>query len=718
MSTSRWKWLFRDLGAAFAFSSLLFSFLLPTWVVFIFGSCLLLAFLGLRPLQKMEFVSALLLLAFAVPLFASAFLGKTDFVIAACCFSCIFSALRMMGTPNESTDAQVHLGALLMMTGGAALTGELWYLFSLFGFAVFTPISMGMGVLQYHGASSSEIRPALYRIGMGIGLASIGMLLFFIFLPRLSWKIGHVPLPRGMGAVTGLADTVKLQSNGDIKTSPRIIARIELKPDPKRSQLNHYWVARYYRDFDGKEWHSPRAEKTTDSQIVFPRKTGRKLSQQIELLPAYGSATLIALDRPFLFLNLERASSQGNIPTSITEFKESEIRATINATSLSYHAQSFLPGNEAELFSADTAENIQATAPKPIAVLPLKTPLKIHRSPSTTNKIPGPSKNILTPQKTQAVARRDETLDAWLEDYKQLPENMDARIAKLAQDILKTEKSPIKAARLIENYLSQNLQYALETASNEEEPLANFLFTKKRGHCEQFATAFAVLLRQGGFASRVVGGFFGGEQLGNRYILRAGDAHAWTQVYDERLGWVSFDATPPVGRQARLNAFLAWALEIQETLDAWWQSNVVDYSIRNQTGMVKSLLGAKTQTQWKPFVLHGQWQWLWLLALPLCILFFRKRKLPPETRFLKLLEKHLQKLNLLGPQIPSVATLLPLLKQQNHPLQIHVESAYGHYLRWRFGNIPYRSQTARKLLRSLKTSKSFHLAEKQPTTFQ
>jgi len=706
MSSSRWRLLSRDLGAAFAFSSLLISRMLPGWVVLIFGLCLLFAIFGLRPLQKMESLSALLLLAFAVPLFASAIVGRMDFVISACCFACMLAALRMTGTPNDSMDAQVNLGALLMITGGAALTGELWYLLSLGGFATFTPISMGMSTLQKNGVKPSEMRPALLRIGMGILFAFIGMALFFILLPRLSWKIGHVPLPQGLGAVSGLADTVRLQSNGNIKTSPRIVARIELKPNPNQSQLNHYWVARYYRDFDGKAWHPPPPEKTTDFQIILPRKKGRKVFQKIELLPAYGSPTLIALDTPFIFFDLERMTTQGNAQTSMTEFKESEIRSSIHATSLSYHAQSFLPDNEREWLSRNTVENTPTEQPKPIAVLPLKTPLKIHRGPSSTNKplgfaSPFPSLNNLAP--TQ------EASSAWLEDYKRLPDDADPRIAKLAQEILKAEQSPLRAAGLIENYLSQNFQYSLDETFSTENPLADFLFVKKKGYCEQFATAFAVLLRHGGFASRVVGGFFGGEQIGNRYILRAGDAHAWTQVYDNRLGWVSFDATPPTGRQARPNAFLAWVLEIQETLDAWWQSKVVDYSIRDQAKIAKSLLGPQTritQMQWKPLAPHVQG--LWLLLLPLLLggfFYFRTRRLPSEIRFLKLLEQRLQKLHLFNPKTPSMEALLALLQKQNHPLKTHVESAYAHYLRWRFGNVVYEPQTARKLLKSLATVK-------------
>jgi len=656
MSHSRWRLLSRDIGAAFAFSSLLLSWLLPNWVVFIFGLCWLLSLLGFRPLRKMEFASALLLLAFAVPLFAASILGKMDFVISACCFACLFAAIRMVGRPSESMDAQVNLGALLMMTGGAALTGELWYLLSLGGFAVFTPLSMGMSTLQQHGAKPAKLRPALFRVGMGISLAFIGMSVFFILLPRLSWKISHLPLPQGLEAVSGLADTVKLQSSGNLKTSPRIVARIELTPHPNQPQLNHYWVARYYRDFDGKEWHTPQAEKTTDSQIILPRKNGKKVFQKIELLPAYGSPTLIALDAPFVFFNLQRATTQGHAQISMTEWKDAEVRSTIHTTSLSYETQSFLPDNEGGLLWENTVESL----------------------PGAHN------------------------MEEGLEAYKRLPEEVDIRIAKLAQEILKTETSPLKAARLIENYLHQNFQYSLQETIGTNNPLAEFLFVKKRGHCEQFATAFAVLLRQGGFASRVVGGFFGGEQLGNRYILRAGDAHAWTQVYDSRLGWVSFDATPPAGRQARPNAFLAWVLEVQETLDAWWQSKVVDYSIREQTKMAHSLLRTKTSSlnlQWKPLALS--WQWLWLLVLAF-FLYLKIRPRHPAQRFLKQLEKRLQKLQLLNQETPSVDALWVLLPTQNHPLKRQIESAYVHYLRWRFGNIPYEPYTARKLLNSLK----------------
>ena len=81
-----------------------------------------------------------------------------------------------------------------------------------------------------------------------------------------------------------------------------------------------------------------------------------------------------------------------------------------------------------------------------------------------------------------------------------------------------------------------------------QDPLADFLFTRKQGHCEHFATALAVMLRTQGFAARVVAGFFGGQRIGDHYVVRAGDAHAWTQLFVPGRGWVTYDATPDASR--------------------------------------------------------------------------------------------------------------------------------------------------------------------------
>src|SRR5213079_3163916 len=86
------------------------------------------------------------------------------------------------------------------------------------------------------------------------------------------------------------------------------------------------------------------------------------------------------------------------------------------------------------------------------------------------------------------------------------------------------------------------------------DPLADFLFNVKVGHCEYFATAMAVMLRTRGIGSRVVNGFLPGEynQAAGAFTVRQSDAHSWVEVYFPQAdSWITFDPTPPAGRTAR-----------------------------------------------------------------------------------------------------------------------------------------------------------------------
>jgi hypothetical protein len=78
------------------------------------------------------------------------------------------------------------------------------------------------------------------------------------------------------------------------------------------------------------------------------------------------------------------------------------------------------------------------------------------------------------------------------------------------------------------------------------DPLENFLFHEKRGHCEMFATAGALCARALGLPSRIAYGWAGGSyyNYSNLFVFRAREAHAWTEVLIEGVGWVVMDCTP------------------------------------------------------------------------------------------------------------------------------------------------------------------------------
>ena len=104
------------------------------------------------------------------------------------------------------------------------------------------------------------------------------------------------------------------------------------------------------------------------------------------------------------------------------------------------------------------------------------------------------------------------------------------------------------SASRIQERLHREFVYSLDAGNLAvRDPLANFLFVTKRGYCEYFASAMAVMLRTQGIPSRVVTGFQSGyfNDVSGSWVMRASDAHAWVEAWIEGRGWVTFDPTPP-----------------------------------------------------------------------------------------------------------------------------------------------------------------------------
>lgn len=75
--------------------------------------------------------------------------------------------------------------------------------------------------------------------------------------------------------------------------------------------------------------------------------------------------------------------------------------------------------------------------------------------------------------------------------------------------------------------------------------LADFLTGSKRGYCQQFAFAMAVLARLLGIPSRVAVGYTQGKFVGgDTWRVTTQDAHAWPELYFPGAGWLRFEPTP------------------------------------------------------------------------------------------------------------------------------------------------------------------------------
>jgi transglutaminase-like putative cysteine protease len=80
-------------------------------------------------------------------------------------------------------------------------------------------------------------------------------------------------------------------------------------------------------------------------------------------------------------------------------------------------------------------------------------------------------------------------------------------------------------------------------------PLVDFVTNTKRGYCQHFAGAMALMLRYLGIPARVAAGFTSGSYDSDKHVWTVTDheAHDWVEVYFPGWGWIPFDPTPGRG---------------------------------------------------------------------------------------------------------------------------------------------------------------------------
>ncbi len=128
----------------------------------------------------------------------------------------------------------------------------------------------------------------------------------------------------------------------------------------------------------------------------------------------------------------------------------------------------------------------------------------------------------------------------------QLPKQFNPRALQLANEWRASSKEDADIVRTALRYFNQQgFVYTLEPPPLGINTVDDFLFTTKQGFCEHYASAFVFLMRAANIPARVVTGYQGGEfnDVGNYYIVRQSDAHAWAEVWLAGQGWVRVDPT-------------------------------------------------------------------------------------------------------------------------------------------------------------------------------
>lgn len=131
-------------------------------------------------------------------------------------------------------------------------------------------------------------------------------------------------------------------------------------------------------------------------------------------------------------------------------------------------------------------------------------------------------------------------------EYTLLPENTPRAIFSIAHRIAARESTPFREIMAIQDHLRTFTYDDTISGRHDVKYLVNFLRRTKRGFCQQFATAMAVLVRALGYPARVGVGFTPGTYDPTRGVWRVttANAHTWVEVLFPGYGWLQFEPTP------------------------------------------------------------------------------------------------------------------------------------------------------------------------------
>ncbi len=200
------------------------------------------------------------------------------------------------------------------------------------------------------------------------------------------------------------------------------------------------------------------------------------------------------------------------------------------------------------------------------------------------------AQKLLDNAASERKAARYQSL-AW---YLTLPPSLDPHIATFTREQLQAldhQATDLEKAVYLESFLRREYQYDFDSifTSQNTTPLSAFLFDTKKGHCEYFASALAIMLRTQNIPTRLVTGWLAHNQnpLTGYYEVRTLDGHAWVEAYVDDLGWVLLEPTAyyPMPNNHQIKKQLT-ARTIQQYID---HLNRIDEQSGHSTTSIKNI---------------------------------------------------------------------------------------------------------------------------------
>jgi transglutaminase-like putative cysteine protease len=386
----------------------------------------------------------------------------------------------------------------------------------------------------------------------------------FIVFPRISpfWQV-----PTASSAKTGLSGEVSPGDIASLALSSELAFRVDFKGYKIPNYSTLYWRAMTLENFDGRKWTRAKDnQKQLSSQypstktLFEPVTSGNSIFYDVTVEPSYQSwlfgLAVATTDNPRVRLLNDYTMQSRNVVSQI----------------MHYQVKSYL-----------------------------HSPL---------------ASNISKAEKQRNLA---------------IVKGSNPRLEKLAVKLKQQYLAPIDRAQVILNsFREKNYFYTLQAPKLTNNSLDQFYFDTKAGFCEHYASSFTYLMRAAGIPARVVTGYLGGEynnvnatqnisknEQGGHLSIYQYDAHAWSEIWLQGIGWKRIDPTAAVDPQrvesgwsndlltqqlSMNNDFInlyqfkniAWLNKLRLELDALdyqWTRWVLGYSSKQQYDLLKRWFG-------------------------------------------------------------------------------------------------------------------------------
>jgi protein-glutamine gamma-glutamyltransferase len=492
-----------------------------------------------------------LTIAYFVFYAADYFLLSRSFLTATVHLVLFAVVVRSFSLRRDRDYTMLAILAFLMVLASAVLTVDSVFLFFFAGFiltAVATFILMEMRrsgrAAHFHARHSPDAQEhrhlafSLARVTPVLVLMILaGAAAVFFLLPRVSaGYLGGYSF--GTDFSSGFSDRVQLGRIGQIQQSNAVVMHIQIDGD-RQGRYALHWRGVALAQFDGRDWSNP------------PERDVARLRD------GYGGFAVplqAAPGRPNHLIHYRVLME----PIGTNVFFLAPWARRVSGV---YHSVRIDAGGAAYDLDGEHA-------------------VSLYEGDS----------DISTPSPEQLRVAGD-YLPPFALGHLQLPAELDPRIPRLAAQVTASASNSYDKTVALEQYLKTHYGYTLQLPSSPvADPLANFLFERKQGHCEYFASSMAVMLRTLRIPSRVVNGFVSEEfnDVTGNYVVRARNAHAWVEAYFPGYGWITFDPTPGGGTGSpegwgRVMLYL-------DAASSFWREWVISYDSSHQSILGRTVL--------------------------------------------------------------------------------------------------------------------------------